>query len=649
MIQFHKQVQPLLEEYCYDCHADGANKGGVAFDELTSDAAILNRDLWFKVLKNIRGGLMPPARKARPSFAGQQTLERWIKYAAFAINAKAPDPGRVTLRRLNRVEYRNTIRDLLGVDYNTELEFPPDDTGYGFDDIGDVLTVSPMLLEKYLDAARTIIAKALPEHPHRFFTKGVPQDPTARRAYARELLGQFVLKAFRRPPDERTLDRLVGLAQATSQQPGNTFETGIAQALVAVLASPRFLFRIEQPENAAPAATTANVDEYSLASRLSYFLWSTMPDDELLRLAGAGELRAHLKAQVARMLANSRSKNFIEDFTGQWLRVRDLDSVTIDAGTVLARDRGQERLLPKRGRLARPRFNQPELDVDLREAMKRETEMYFGYVVHADRPVTELIESDYTFLDEKLANLYGVTNVFGSEMRRVALPAGSPRGGLLTAGSTLVITSNPDRASPVKRGQFILENFLGMPAPPPPPKVPALEAAEKQFQGREPTLRETLQAHRQNPTCASCHDRMDPIGLAFENFNAMGVWREKERNQAIDPSGKLITGESFKNARELKHILATQYRSQFYRCLAEKLLTYAIGRGLKCYDVETVDQIVERLKNKNGRFSALLDGVIESAPFQRMRTQAAATASGSNDEKARGTAAQPINQNQRNS
>jgi hypothetical protein len=825
--QFRKDVQPLLQEYCYDCHGDGAKKGGVAFDELQSDEAILNPDLWFTVLKYVRAGLMPPRKKPHPSPAEQQKLEHWIKYAAFGIDPKNPDPGRVTVRRLNRVEYRNTIHDLMGIDFNAEVEFPPDDTGYGFDNIGDVLTLSPMLLEKYLSAAKAIVSEAVPtvsrvipertvagsrfhrvdgtqgrddarvvslsyyepgvvsnalnveyagnyrlaldlavkgdfeydpgrcrvvfkledrqllrkefgwydnktfhfefdqqwepgqqrmtfqlepltpvdqkinslemrivqvtvrgpmEREHwvrpanydRFFTREPPESPAARRAYARELLGNFATKAFRRPVDGQTADRLARLAESVFQQPGKTFETGIAHAMVAVLASPRFLFRLEDASAASPSAATADVDQYSLASRLSYFLWSTMPDQELLGLAQRGELRHNLAPQVKRMLADSRSQKLIENFTGQWLQTRDVEGISINARAVLARDSGQEKELREQQEFFRAqaaqrasqaasahqvsltnplaatltnglqtnsasstnavarrrgsgnrRLNLPRLDLDrdLREAMRRETEMFFASIVHEDRPVTELIESDYTFLNAKLAKLYGITNVSGAEMRRVTLPADSPRGGVLTEGSALVVTSNPDRTSPVKRGLFILENFLDMPAPPPPPNVPALEVAEKDIKDHEPTLRESLQQHRDKPLCASCHARMDPIGLAFENFNAMGMWRDTERNQTIDPAGTLVTGESFNGVRQLKHILAQDHRLEFYRCLTEKLLTYALGRGLEYYDVETVDNIVQRLGRDNGRFSALLMGVIESAPFQKMRMQPAASAS----------------------
>lgn len=798
---FRKEIQPILENYCFDCHGDGMNKGNVSFDEFKSDEELVGKhDLWLAVLKNTRAGLMPPEKKPRPSDAELRKLEQWIKYEAFGINAKNPDPGRVTVRRLNRVEYRNTIRDLMSTDFNTDVEFPPDDTGYGFDNIGDVLTVSPLLLEKYIAAARTIVSEAVPtvsrvvpersiaggrfrgggqeqrdgfrnqsmlsfsyydaasvsntfdvehsgsyrltlelavkgnfdfdpgkcravfkvddrellqkqfgwydnktfrfdfdekwqagehqmrlqlepltpsekrinsldlrivsvtirgplEEKHwtrpknydRFFTRDdAPKDPAERRKYAGEILRSLATKAFRRPVDDETVDRLVTVAEKFYTQPEKSFETGIAHAMVAVLSSPRFLFRIEDPE-ANSSRSFANVDEYSLASRLSYFLWSTMPDDELFRLAQRGELRKNLQPQINRMLADRRSEAFIQNFIGQWLQVRDVEGIDINVRAVLSRDSGLERDFTRRRERFREligipeekrtpeqkaelqqmaerrrRFTNRELDRDLRRAMREETEMSFAYVMRENRSILELIDSDYTFLNEKLANHYGLTNlnITGTDMRRVILPKETQRGGLLTHGSVLVVTSNPDRTSPVKRGLFILDNILGTPAPPPPENVPALEVSEKGFSDREPTLREALILHREKPLCAGCHARMDPIGLAFENFNALGMWRDTERKQPIETGGKLITGESFNTISELKRILTTNRRMDFYRCFTEKLLTYASGRGMEHYDVETIDQIVQRLERENGRFSALLLGVIESAPFQRQRTQA---------------------------
>jgi hypothetical protein len=435
--------------------------------------------------------------------------------------------------------------------------------------------------------------------------------------------------------------------------------------MVAVLSSPRFLFRVEESAPGRGGEPYSPVDEYALASRLSYFLWSTMPDEELLALAARGELRKNLAAQTKRLIDDPRSRAFIDNFTGQWLQARDVEGISIDARLVLARDTGEERQQQKeleqfRARIAelqalqakqaelaaagaqvqgpplppgfpprqfnRPRrFRQPavELDGPLRQAMRLEPEMMFADIVHHDRSVAELLDSDSTYLNERLAKHYGVSGVSGNDMRRVTLPKDSPRGGLITMGSVLVVTSNPTRTSPVKRGQFILENILGMPTPPPPADVPALEESEKNVGDHEPTVREALQIHRDQALCRSCHARMDPLGFSLENFNAMGMWREKERGQKIDASGQLITGESFQDVRDLKHILLEKHRTDFYRCLTEKVLTYALGRGLEYYDVETVDRIVDRLEKNDGRFSSLLSGVIESAPFQERRNRPA--------------------------
>jgi hypothetical protein len=811
-VAFQKQVRPILQTYCYECHGDGNSSGGVAFDEFDPSQNLANsRDLWWKAMKNLRTGIMPPAKKPRPSAAEQQTIVSWIKNDVFAIDPKNPDPGRVTVRRLNRAEYRNTIRDLMGVDFDTGTEFPPDDAGNGFDNNGDVLTLSPMLLEKYIGAAQTIVAKVVPtsskvvmeraisgnsfrkgdaeestnkmpgplslsyyeattvsnafqiEHPGRyqmvlkitaiekyvdnqfdynkcrlifrvddqvtfsndfnregakplhyefdeqwatgthtmsiemqpltpdekkirsltirvesvtlrgpfdekyeiapkdyarFFPKPVPEKAAARRAYARELLGNFAAKAFRRPVDDATITRLTSLAEGLSSQPRQTFESGVAQAMVAVLASPEFLFREEAPDKKSSGRGSPLIDEYSLASRLSYFLWSSMPDDELFHQAAAGTLRKNLTAEVKRMLDDPRSTALLQNFCGQWLETRDIATVQIDARAVLAREddpapraqgagnaggpaladagaapnRGNAGgFAGGRGRGGRGRggFGRggPRADLDdaLRTDMKSETEMYVGHVIHDDRSVVELIESDYDFLNERLAKHYGLTNlnVTGTDLREVKLPPDCPRGGVLTMGSVLAVTSNPTRTSPVKRGVFILDKILGAPTPPPPANVPPLEDSESSISDHPPVLREVLALHRENALCASCHNRLDPPGLALENFNAMGMYREKERGQAIESGGQLITGEKFANVQELKHILAGAHRVDFYRCLTEKMMMYALGRGLEYYDVESVDRIVASLDQTDGRFSSLLMGVVESAPFQKRRSATA--------------------------
>ncbi|WP_435018845.1 DUF1592 domain-containing protein [Tundrisphaera sp. TA3] len=752
--QFRSEIEPILADRCYACHGNGSKKGGVVLDDFATDQDLLARkDLWLSVLKNVRAGLMPPPGKDQPSAEEKAHLEAWIKRGAFGLDPRNPDPGRVTLRRLNRVEYRNTIRDLMGIDFRADEEFPVDDNGYGFDNIGEVLTVSPLLLEKYMLAAETIVAEAVPasgkkvekvrsisgkefkaregrssgdflaftkpsaveyrlavpksgtyhltldfsvhgafdfdpararvafavdgkelsgadygwnankkvhhefdvrlrsgpniltmsvtplptkepsQQPvfarlgavtvkggpgleewvrpknfERFFDRDDPRTDTLRRTYAREVLSKFVGKAYRRPVDAMTIDRLVKIAEEGYKLPDRTVEQGIGRAMVAVLASPRFLFRLETSPPPAPGQVSSPVDEFALASRLSYFLWSTMPDDELIRLASQGKLRANQAAQVKRMLADPKSEALVTDFAGQWLQVRDFEHFPIQQKVITRREN-----LPKR--------EDGEVN-ELKRLMRRETEQYVGGIIREDRNLVELIDSDYTYLNETLAKHYEIPGVEGRDFRKVTLPKDSPRGGLLTQAGVLMVTSNPTRTSPVKRGQFILENFLGTPTPPPPPDIPSLEDAFRDMRGREPTVREAMEVHRKDPLCSSCHNRMDPLGLALENFNALGMYRTTERGKPIDAAGKLLDGSEFKDIRELKAILKDKHRDEFYHCLAEKLLTYALGRGLDYYDIETLDAIVARLKANDGKFSALLMGVIESAPFQKRRTPA---------------------------
>jgi hypothetical protein len=485
-----------------------------------------------------------------------------------------------------------------------------------------------------------------PKDYPRFFPRPVPRRAATRQAYAGEILRGFASRAFRRPVDDATVARLAAMAANIAAQPGNTFESGVAQAMVAILASPRFIFREEEAEPLRPGQAHPFVDEYALASRLSYFFWSSMPDAELFRLAGAGQLRAQLPTQVQRLLGDPRAAEFVRNFTGQWLEARDIANVQINPLAVYFREHpdpvveqavdtfrrinriAEDKRTPAEKEAfttARQAFftllraPKPQLSDGLREAMRQETEQVFAYILREDRSLVELIESDYTFLNEELARHYGIAGVTGRDLRKVTLAPDSPRGGVLTQGTVLAVTSNPTRTSPVKRGVFILDSILGTRPPPPPPNIPALEDAASPEKLRTLTLRENLALHASNKTCASCHSRMDPLGLALENFNALGRWRDAELNRPIEPAGRLITGETFANIRELKHILATTHRRDFYYCLSQKLLTYALGRGLEYYDTETLDQLVARLEASNGRPSVLLQGIVNSAPFQQRR------------------------------
>lgn len=799
----YESVLPVLKKYCGDCHWENAAEGGVRFD--SDERAIVDRDVkfWQKVLRNVRTEMMPPRSSEQPTEDEKRKLLDWITTNAFQVDPSDPNPGVTSLRRLNRTEYRNTVRDLTGVDFNAEVVFPPDDTGFGFDNVSDAMSLSPMLMEKCLQAAKSIVAEAVPtktwvlpirrkggrefvsedkslnggslnhdrptvlkgsievehpgmyrllvreklhgsfdfhpgqyqieckldseslysskykweenkevrnefvralqigahefsveltrlddseheetdlggrwvryelaevllegpldgsrlEHPRgysRFFTRdAIPDDENQRREYATEIISNFAQRAFRRPTAQQTVDRLVELAASVWQQPDATFESGIEKALMAILASPQFLFRIEGAETPLAREDDGSqyplVDQYTLASRLSYLMWSTMPDDQLFELAKTHQLRSKLSEQIGRMLNDPKSGEFVRSFAGQWLRARDVENVSIDPIAALGHQKEFEQLRANlAGKFRRPRRGDPPMepeleksfarfrelgsmrdsfDSDVRSAMRRETEKSFEYIVRNDRSILELIDANYVFVNEKLAKVYGIEGVRGNEMQRIELPPGSPRGGVLTQGTMLAVTSNPTRTSPVKRGLFILDNILGTPAPPAPPNVPALEDSGDKFGGREPSLRELLAVHREAALCASCHSRMDPLGLALENFNAFGQWRDQEAGQPIDAHGELITGESFRDVRDLKRIIVSSRKLDFYRCVTEKMLVYALGRGLEHYDEVTVDRIVEKLDRADGRFSVLLEEVINSPPFQRRVAPSAVTQS----------------------
>ncbi len=750
-LTYQQEIVPLLEKYCYDCHGDGESKGKFALDKFADLPAHLNdRKHWLPVWRNLRSQLMPPSDKDQPSAAEQKKLLAWIERDVFKLDPNNPDPGRVTIRRLNRKEYRNAVFDLLGVEYDTREVFPADDTGYGFDNNGDVLSISPLLMEKYIAAADEVVALALPEgaaaqvprvdiEGSRFkavsepqadgtwlpfaksqqisvdqdirwdgeyqvkveyaihgaseattdeaqlevsaggkkvggvtlgwdqrrvieltgkvllkkgrqrieinispaqrplaaeedlfltvqrvivqgplggsqqeYAKGyrmifvdgpAPEDDSSKDRYARKILRSFVSRAFRKPLDEQTIDRLMAIVKEVSMRPGKSFQDGIKQAIATCLASPRFLFRVEiQPEPNNPARIVP-LDEYSLAARLSFFIWGSVPDDDLLSLAFNNKLRPNLTAQVDRMLKDPRSQRFIENFVGQWLQASDVETVAMSAKTILGKATNREA-----AQIFDPR---------LRSDMQRETEMLFDFVLRNKRPAVELISARYSFLNERLAKFYGITGVTGEAMKLVDLTDHPERGGLLTQGTFLIVTSNPTRTSAVKRGLYVLNNLLGSPPPPQPAGVPKLEDAAA---GKpNPTQREMMEIHRKKPECRGCHARMDPIGLGLENFNALGQFRTQDRGQAIDANGKLVTGEKFADVATLKTILAGQRKQDFHRCLAEKLLTYAIGRGVEIYDATTINILTARMEKNGGSLRELIQGIVESAPFQKRR------------------------------
>ena len=745
--QSYETTQPLLDRYCYNCHGNGKHKGDLVLDRYhSSQEALADHDTWQKVLEKIRSQEMPPENKPQPTAYEREQIIQWIDTQVLRCDPNRPDPGRVTIRRLNRAEYNNTIRDLLGVQFRPADDFPADDSGYGFDNIADALSMPPILIERYLAAAERILDSALlpavppmlitrkfavdalevgynakrlgngwvtlnsieeddvaffqtlnstgsvtlrahafaradtnvtmnlsfkmddqviktvavkskedspawyeakvdaPAAKHRFSavvlrTKdglspedaakwkegkeqkgsvsidqlefigppektpaavvetdrklfGAPPKPGRELAAARDILGRFAKRAYRRPLREQEVVRLLQLAR-NSWEKGETFRDGVRVALKAVLVSPNFLFRGEWPTDAKPGTSPRLINEYALASRLSYFLWSSMPDDELFAQAERGTLRKNLERQVKRMLKDPRANALVDNFAGQWLQIRNLDLVSPDPELF------------------------PEFDEPLKKAMRRETELFFETIMREDRSVLEFIDADYTFVNDLLAQHYGLSGVAGGEFRKVSLRS-TPRRGVLTQGSVLTITSNPTRTSPVKRGKWVLENILNTPPPPPPPDVPELK------EGREltGTLRQRMEQHREDPTCASCHARMDPIGFGLENFNAVGGWRLKDGDAAIDASGKLVSGESFNGASDLAKVLMQRKREEFVRALATKMLIYGLGRGLEYYDKCAVDQVAHNLATKQYRFSALILEVAKGVPFQMQRGDA---------------------------
>ncbi|MCY3740804.1 MAG: DUF1592 domain-containing protein [Candidatus Poribacteria bacterium] len=775
---FAQEGLPFLKKYCFNCHAGDEPAAELALNAFSDDLSLIeNRDVWDRVLDMVTTGYMPPSESEhQPTMKASDAFVAHIE-AIFehADRTAKPDPGQITVRRLNKVEYKNTVRDLLGVDFDPTENFPADDVGHGFDHIGDVLTMSPLLMERYLEAAEAIATRVIlvdPPPPSKRYQRGsrlnprhddVPDqrfrllDPKATEAWksgpfmtgatffkmfpdeeiiykatlyaetdsetpvevalfiqgealaevsppealarlvgvdpaadngikilktfeitsrdpkktqtveylvsgipnienagiamvkptdgepsaklqirtlwaegpldtrpdtqleilactpdipqieqTREVLTRLLRRGYRRPPTETEIEQLVQFVGAI-QADGAKWEASIQEAIKVILCSPKFLFRLElddRPQGPEPYA----IDEFQLASRLSYFLWRSMPDDELFELASQNQLTANLEAEVKRMLADPKATEMARDFGTQWLQIQRLATVTPD----------RERF---------PHFRRRWLT-----AMLKETELFLESIFREDRSVLDLLDADYTFLNQELANHYGIADtkgnwkyqektvpggeaIKGSAFRRVALQ-GTSRGGILTHASVLTVTSNPTRTSPVKRGRWVLEQILGTPPPPPPPDVPELE--EDKAETSATTLRELLEQHREDPACANCHAKMDPIGFALENYNAIGAFRKKDGGSEIDTTAVLPDGTTFDGIADLKQILKDR-KPEFVRCLTEKMLIYALGRGLEYYDRPTVDQIVAQLEAEGYRSSVLITEIVKSDPFRLRR------------------------------
>lgn len=762
--------QSLINAYCIGCHNQKAKAAGLALESLDLAKVSENAPVWESVMRKVRRGEMPPPGMPRPTPEMAASFAASVESALDEASLARPNPGRPAVHRLNRAEYSNAIRDLLAVDIQAGATLPTDDSGYGFDNIADVLSMSPALLERYLSTARMVsrlavgdlkmkpgeerflpmkdpptqvpavqayrraanrlekigsdvpfdsrggvsfqyyfpldaeyvirtnmptnaasfgegihgdvshydvrmpikaglhkiavtfrredskaevesaggrrnqaegrpaqlavdplpiwmdlrldgvrlkllevqrrpganpdLTSVLVSGPYQVSGRGDtpsraliftcrPKTATEEDPCARKILAGLTRRAFRRPVNDADLRPLLAIYK--NGRTGADFDTGIQAALEAMLVSPDFLFRVESDPRGAAPGSAHELSDLDLASRLSFFLWSSVPDAELMALAEQGRLRdpAVLRKQTKRMLADVRSRSLVGNFAGQWLQLRNLDTVKPDPETF------------------------PQFDESLRRSLQQETELFFESILREDRSVLDLLEANYTFLNQRLAEHYGVPGIYGSQLRKVTVTDPN-RIGLLGQGSILTVTSYPNRTSVVQRGKWILENMLGAPPPPPPATVPELKAHSSS--GKPLTMREQMEEHRANPICSGCHARMDPIGFALENYDAIGRWRATDANSAIDASGKLPDGASFAGPAGLTKLLTTAYRDDFVNVVTQKFLAYSLGRGLEYYDQPTVRSIARQVARENYTMSSLIGAIVESTPFRMRRT-----------------------------
>jgi hypothetical protein len=764
----------LLNQYCVTCHNERLRTAGLTLDTADVDAVSRNAEVWEKVVRKLRASAMPPTGMPRPDPAAYEAFTTYLETELDRAAAASPNPGATGTRRLNRTEYANAIRDLLAVEIDAESLLPADDSRHGFDNIGDVLTISPLLSERYLSAARKISRLAIgdpafgpvvetydvpkylyqdtqmsPDLPfgsrggvairhrfpldgeyeiqirlhrnHREFIRGlaephqldvrldganihrfavggetkgksapvfstaaqgdIPQElyernaddalnfrfaakagtrlvgiafldealategpllqrmtqydftqykggkpavasvtisgpynaegvgdtPSRQRIFvcapsgsadeepcARRILTTLAHRAYRRPITDQDLEPLLSLYGEGRSRGG--FEAGIETAMERILAGPEFLFRVESNPAGVARGAAHRISDLELASRLSFFLWSSLPDDELLSLAESGRLQdaAVFEQQVRRMLADARSAALVKNFAGQWLYLRNLRSISPDPEVF------------------------PYFDDNLRDAFRQETELFFESMLREDRSVLDLLDADYTFVNERLARHYGIPNVYGSHFRRVTL-SDDRRKGLLGQGSILTVTSYANRTSPVTRGKWVLENILGTPPPPPPANVPALR--ERNESGKALSMRQAMEQHRANPVCAACHRVMDPLGFALENFDGIGRYRTTDAKAAIDPSGTLPDGTPFEGAAGLRKVLREKRSEQFVLTVTERILTYGLGRGVEFTDAPAIRKIMREAQPSGYRWSSLILGVTQSMQFQMRKAQ----------------------------
>lgn len=714
--EWEGDITPILETYCFDCHADGVKKGDFSFDPYTNIASMhAKRDAWRRVRENLAYELMPPIDKDQPSPDERKKLIQWIDAAVFPVDPKNPDPGRVTLRRLNRFEYQNTVRDLIGVLPDTQL-LPPDDSGYGFDNMADVLTLSPTHLDAYLNTAANALDAAygvsappkkeidplrlkgspayeeddlvmytsgrramnLEVKPGKYRvtfrlsgTQGGDEKVKARlllgsaktdiqvtstsekefaitadindsqrglgieflndywdektkadrnltvhkitvegpissggsrnallfpprkegmndEAYTTFVLRNFLSHAFRRPCTDAEIARYAGLAKR-QRKAKQGLEDSLRPAFEAAMISPQFLFReLHAVYSTEKPGTILPVPELSLASRISYFLWSSAPEDSTLSMAANKQLRPMLTEEVDRMIRSPKTAALVDRFFAQWLQYQDAAFIPIDD-------------------------KRYQVNAELRRNMVNETKEFCRDLLVNNLPVTRLVDANYTFVNDSLARHYNIPNVSGSQFRKVTL-LDQQRRGVMTHGSILALTSNPNRTSPVKRGKWVLETLLDAAPPPPPPNVPSLPPPAHGSSAA--TLRQQLEAHRKDPACASCHKLMDGIGFAFEAYDVDG---KRRGGPEIDTRGTMATGEMVDSPAALSAILSGKRVDEFHRAFAVKILTFALGRGLDYYDKPAVDKIVAYAAKNNYSLHSYIHATIYSFPFQNYR------------------------------
>ena len=609
---FVQDIRPVLEAHCFKCHNAEKHKGGVDFSGVADEASIARqRKLWRSALAQVHSREMPPEGEKALAPEHRELLLDWLgRVSKLDCNDPANrDPGPALVRRLNRAEYNLTLRDLVGIEFDAgeAVGMPDDGVVTGFDNLATALNLPPTLLEKYFAAADQILDRvfsvALTNSPvkldgnrkkeaqkaHDAIVFVKPGKELAERDAAQQVIAKFARRAYRRPLVEAELERLMKVYDRAAAA---GFESALRAALKPVLVSPHFLFRIEQ-DRAKPGAF-ARVNDQELAVRLSYFLWSSLPDEELFTLAEQGKLSetAVLEQQVKRMLADTKARALTEQFAVQWLQL---------------------------GKLANARPSTeffPTFTSNLRRAMRDETTLFLDQLRTADRSVLELLDADYTFANADLAKHYALAGVEGTQMRRVSLRPEDHRGGLLGMAGVLAMTSHTHRTSPTQRGKYVLEVLFG--TPPPPPPANASQLKEERNKKDPKSFREQLAQHAADATCAGCHKKMDPLGFALDNYDAVGSWRESRPENPLDTTGQLPSGEKLTGAADLKQVL-WQRRDQFTRNLAEQLLAYALGRELDFFDECPVNEIQAALAKDEFRFSALVLGVVKSLPFQNRR------------------------------